>query len=300
MDAGTPSLAGLLLAATAEPAPTAVRTAEVSQALGRVLMAARTAWPAVTLADGPFVRHLAARLAGAEDCVLALERLQTADLFLACACLQGDAEALRALDQRVLADIPAAIRRIDGSGAFADEVRQQLAQRLLLGKDGERPRLATYSGRGPLQAWATIAAQRIAIDLVKQHREEVPLEEDFLAVFSSAGGPEVELVKQKYRGLLQEGLRRGLAALSPRERTILRLNLVAGVSLERIGKSYGVNQSTVSRWVAHARDLILEAMQAHLQSEIQPDDFASIVRLVRSQVDIAMSASEVWGAPGPP
>jgi RNA polymerase sigma-70 factor (ECF subfamily) len=93
---------------------------------------------------------------------------------------------------------------------------------------------------------------------------------------------------------LQEGLRRGLAALSPRERTILRLNLVAGVSLERIGKTYGVNQSTVSRWVAQARDRILETMRQPTQTEIQPDDFASIVRLVRSQVDIGMSASEAW------
>jgi RNA polymerase sigma-70 factor, ECF subfamily len=299
VDAGTPSLAELLLAATAEPAATAARTAEVAEALDRVLSAARRAWPSITLASEPFVRHLALHLAGAEDCLLALERLRTGDLFLACACLQGDAEALRALDRQVLADVPGAIRRIDGSAALADEVRQLLAQRLLLGKDGERPRLITYSGRGPLTAWAAIAAQRIALDLVKKNRAEVPLEEDILAVFSSAGGPEADLVKQKYRGLLQEGLRRGLAGLSPRERTVLRLNLVGGVSLERIGKTYGVNPSTVSRWVTHARELILEAMQAHLQSEIEPDEFASIVRMVRSQVDIAMSASEVWGAPGP-
>ena len=288
----------LLLAATAEPPATLERISEVASCLARALERARAAWPSSTVGEEAFVRHLAAHLTDASDCLVALERLQIGDLYFSCACLQGDTGALRTLDRQLLAEVPAAVHRFDASVAFADEVRQQLAQRLLLGRDDERPRLATYSGRGPLGAWMAIAAQRIALDLLRKNRAEVPLEDDFIAVLSSGAGLEAELAREKYRGLLQEGLRRGLAALSPRERTMLRLNLVAGVSLERIARTYGVNQSTVSRWLAHARDSILETMQRHLEGEIQPEDFASIVRLVRSQVDIAMSASEVWADHG--
>src|SRR5688572_29589330 len=131
--------AAVLLAATAEPPPTPARLREVAAGLAGALAGARTAWSAVTLGEERFVQHLAGHLAGASDCLLALERLQTDDLYLACACLHGDAEALRAFDRQFLGEISAAVRRLDPSPAFADEVRQQLAQRLLLGQEDERP-----------------------------------------------------------------------------------------------------------------------------------------------------------------
>ena len=45
-----------------------------------------------------------------------------------------------------------------------DEVEQRLWEVLLVGTGGGSPRLASYSGKGPLAAFLGIAAQRIALD----------------------------------------------------------------------------------------------------------------------------------------
>jgi DNA-directed RNA polymerase specialized sigma24 family protein len=65
--------------------------------------------------------------------------------------------------------------------------------------------------------------------------------------------PEVELTRRRLEGDFGEALRAALAQLATRERTVLRLAVVAGFSPSRIATIYRVNTSTVSRWLAKAR-----------------------------------------------
>jgi RNA polymerase sigma-70 factor, ECF subfamily len=278
----------------------------LAEVLERITEAGRRDWPTIVVPVERLREQLFATTAGtAPQGALEVAALHAGDLYLAWACLLGDAGAIRALDGQLRVTVPLAVRRIDPSPAFADEVRQRLAQRLLVAEGGDRPRLATYAGRGPLAAWLAVAAQRVAIDLSRQVRREVPLpenfqesfEDDFALALSRVGGPEEQLWKQQYGAVVQEGLRRGLRALTARDRTILRMNLVAGVSLETIGKSYRVNQSTVTRWIARAREQILTVLQAHLAAQVAVSELPSLVRLVRSQVDVAMSESGLWSGP---
>src|SRR5689334_13258114 len=70
--------------------------------LAEIVAQARAAWPMVELATEHFVEHLAARLGDADDPELALRAMHTSDLYLACACMRGDAGAVAAFEAHCL------------------------------------------------------------------------------------------------------------------------------------------------------------------------------------------------------
>jgi len=106
-----------------------------------------------------------------------------------------------------------------------------------------------------------------------------------------AADPELAFIKGKLRHHFQDALTRALAALDDRERMIYRMHLCDGLSLEAIGKVYGVNHSTVSRWLSKARDQVIREAQRVLREEIRltPAEFESVAALVISQLDISVS-----------
>ena len=66
--------------------------------------------------------------------------------------------------------IDTALTRLGREPMFVDEVRQVLRTKLLVG-DGAPPKIADYSGRGPLDGWVRAAAVRAAIDLKRREKE---------------------------------------------------------------------------------------------------------------------------------
>src|SRR4051794_38286958 len=74
---------------------------------------ARAAWPEVAVPPPAFGGHLAGAIGATSGAVaLALGELHVDALYLACACAQGDARALRAFEDRYFGDIEPALVRI--------------------------------------------------------------------------------------------------------------------------------------------------------------------------------------------
>src|SRR5579884_1384958 len=115
----------------------------------------REAWPGVDVADADFA-------AAVERHRPAPEHL--ADLYLATACAAGNAAALAAFERTHLSQVAAFVARTDSDPAFAEEVRQRLREKLLV---GQPPRISEYAGQGPLGGWVRVAAVRMALDLRK-------------------------------------------------------------------------------------------------------------------------------------
>src|SRR5262245_40494940 len=84
--------------------------------------AAQGAWPTVTLAFDRFVAHAAqvgfSAGAGDNDPDAAL----VADVFLACACGEGDGAAIEALEQQYIAPARFSLKRLDPRPEFIDDV----------------------------------------------------------------------------------------------------------------------------------------------------------------------------------
>src|SRR5438876_233997 len=123
----------------------------------------RSAWPDLSLDRATFERFLEERVA--LGVAPEKTRAQAADLYLACACAHGAAGAVERFDRAHLAGLAAVVARVDPSPAFTDEVRQRLRTKLFVAEAGAIPKIAEYTGRGPLLSWVRVAALRTALNL---------------------------------------------------------------------------------------------------------------------------------------
>ena len=249
-------------------------------------------WPSAKIADEVFARFLGDLLAGDDrDPIESLRELHLSDLYLACGCLLRQAGAIRAFDQAFLRGIDASVRVV-GSTVHIDEVRQLLRERLLFGAGTKRPKLASYAGRGPLVSWLAVAAQRAALSLRRQQQagpERVAIDElvDAVTVLEDT---DLACLRSRCEPHLREILPAVFGTLSPRDRRILRLKLVEGLSLEQIGRMYTVNASTVSRWLAASRQFIREQVELALAERLglRSDESISLTTLMAGDFEISV------------
>jgi RNA polymerase sigma-70 factor (ECF subfamily) len=221
------------------------------------------------------------------------------DLFLACACAKGDAAALRHFEREVLTAADAAVRGLDGSPGFVDEVRQRVRAKLLVGSPDQPPRIAEYAGRGALIAWVTVSAVRTGLSLLRETKRAEKYAGDGWAealALPDTGDVEIDYIKDRYREQFKRGLVDACSKLPARDRTILRLHFVDGLNIDQIGVIYGVHRATVARWIAKSRAALLTSTRQFLTEHlaVPPSEISSLDRLVRSQLDVSLG--ELFGS----
>jgi RNA polymerase sigma-70 factor (ECF subfamily) len=264
-------------------------SANVPEALEGVLRAARDAWPGIDLPTPAFIAHLARRCRPGHPVADELRALEAADLFLACACLASDRDALAALDEKYLSLSPQVLAGISPSPAFTDEVVQRLRVRLLVGQGDGGPKLEEYSGRGSLRAWLRIATIRLALNLLRDEgRAGVPMAAP--PTLSADLDPELVFLKEQYRAEFRSAFRQALGSLSAKEKNLLRLSYLDGLALEELGVIYGAHRTTVGRWIASARQRILDETRRLLTGRLQltTAELESLMRIVQSQLDVTL------------
>jgi RNA polymerase sigma-70 factor (ECF subfamily) len=248
------------------------------------LAAACDPWPALPLDASIFVPHVAGRsIEGRLP-----PATHAADLYLACACAHGIAGALDAFEERYASAITRAVSRKNGSPSFVDEARQRLRERLFVSSRG-LPKIAQYRGRTALAAWVTLAASREALMLLRgeTRRRETTGGGDAIAL---EGSPELALLKRRYVPHFAAAVQNAFAKLSDRERTLLELHIVGGVGIDRLGELYKVGRSTAARWLAAARETLVDQTRRELKHTLRLSDseYGSLAELVRSQLDISV------------
>ena len=256
----------------------------------------------MSLALPLFAEHLgrcSAAVPGADNPLSALGMLATEDLYLACAAGADLPHARELFARQFLQPLTAAVRSIDPAPALVDEVRQTLHESLLLGQvsradheGGPGPRILQYGGRAPLATWVAVAAQRAALGLLRADgaRRRV-IDRAALEPLRFADDPELQYLKERYRGAFKDAVGRAISGLDQRQRTVIRLHTVSGLTLARIGVMLGVDESTVSRWVQRAREQILSETHRQLGATlgVRLNELPSLVRLVQSQLDVSVA-----------
>jgi RNA polymerase sigma-70 factor (ECF subfamily) len=252
---------------------------------------AHAAWPAEWVPAGTFIEHLRVQLPADRESGRGLAALAIEDLYLALACALGVPAAVEAFARTALAEVGAHVARFDRSPAFHDEVRQALAARLLVAAPGATPVIADYAGRAPLSAWVRIAAIRTALNLRRGRAGEVErAAEREIGELAGADDLELEVIRRRYRPAFESAISRALAALSVRDRTLLRLRLVDGAEVDRIAAMYSVHRTTVTRWLADSRAALLAETRRILTAELgaTPSELDSLAGLVRSQLHVSL------------
>jgi RNA polymerase sigma-70 factor (ECF subfamily) len=285
-------LARAFAAAWKGPADHLPPVESLGPALQAIVDRARTEWPELSIERTEFAAYAAARLGEVPDLLRALETLCAGDLYIACACARGLSKALESFERYFLPAVREATGRMDAAAALTDEVEQRVRQRLLLAEGERPPRIAEFRGTGPLRAWIRAAGLRIALDVVREQGRAEPLEDqDLSALEEATGDPELEFIKSRYRSDFRQAFAAALHSLAPRDRTVLRLHLVDGLNIDRIGAIYQTHRSTAARWIAEARGALLDETRRSLSVRLKIDhsELDSLMTLVRSQLDISLT-----------
>ena len=257
-----------------------------------ILSSAQRACPTVTLPADVFTAYLDERIPADVPPSIALRQMHTSDLYLACACARGDRHAMAAFDERCVRHLDPALLKIGLSADAIAEIKQEIRSRVLVGHRG-RAQIVDYAGRGDLRGWVRVMAVRQALQSQHRNRREVPLEDDALMQrLIASSNPESDHLKGLYRDEFKRAFEDALQALPDRERTLLRQHHIDGLTIDELGRLYRVHRSTAARLISRARNLVLEATRQRMMSEldVQPRDLDSIMRMIRSQVEISLRA----------
>ena len=256
------------------------------------LQAGKSAWSGVALADDAFFAYLAARAEEAAQCDRMADN--AAGVYLACACLL-DVEGARAQFTTAFgATIRTAVAR-SAPAALVDDISQRFLEKVLVGGDARPPKIAKYTGRGPLDRWVQVLAIREAYrdhekrarrrDLRNEHEDDIVLR---LAL--DHDDPELEHVKRASRAEFKRAFQTAFNELPTEDRNLLRYELVDGLTVAEIGRIYGASVATIARRRAKLRGLLLSGTRKALQEQLalSADELDSMFRLIDSQLEASL------------
>ena len=282
-------LASAFLAARGEQATEAERAA-LRTALDAALAAAREVWPGVAIDPVAWIASLAAIAPRPLDTPHPLGAILVADHYVAFACAAGDPAAVAACDAILVREAGFAAEGTRMHASVRDEAVQIIREQLFVARPDRPAAVGSYSGRGPLRAWMRVSISRELVRIARSQQKSAPLEEKLIADPVFIEDPVLEELKVKYREQLANAFREALATLPARERTLLRYQVIDGLTIDDIGALFKVHRATAARWLAKIRDDIVERTRASLAQALGVDteEAASIVRLVQSQLDVSV------------
>jgi RNA polymerase sigma-70 factor (ECF subfamily) len=249
--------------------------------LAEFVRAGHGAWPGLSVAPEAFRRFVVDR----PGAMVAY----SGDLYLAFACASGDSAAMRALDPMLRDAAAGAVTRFSWTAALVDELAQALRERLLV---SQPPKIASYGGRSSLRTWLGIIALRTAQNLRRRKADDPRLHvgEGGRSTPDSVD-VERDYLRARYREHFAGALRKALASLPERERTILRLQLGERLSIDEIAARLEIGRATATRWLRIARERLVDETRERLCEalRITQSDYRSLAAVVRSEIDVSVA-----------
>ena len=262
----------------------------------RPLVAARldAAWAAreQTAFDLParvFGAYLADRVTSLAELDTVLDPVAFEELFLACGCARGEVRAIAQLEARYFPVVARSLGRLRLAPHAVDEVLQRVRASLLVAPEGGAPGITGFSGRGALASWMSVNAGRTAYKLLQQgNREAYDPEEELARRTAPDESAERQVAKRYSSEAFKRAFVEALSQLSSREKSLLRLHYLDGVTIEQLGGMYQTHRATCARWLASARQRLLDGTRAALgrQLRIPLADCDSIIQTAQSGLEM--------------
>jgi RNA polymerase sigma-70 factor (ECF subfamily) len=258
--------------------------------LAAALAAARAAWPELAVPPQRFAAYVAERMRDAAALEELVASTTLSELYLACACADGDAAAIARLEARYFPLVRNALGRMRLPGHTVDDVLQWLRGHLFLARRDGRPGIAGFhGGRGTLAAWLSVIAVREAYRLIERDRRDAgDGDGELLRRASSERDVEQKYTRKWSQAAFERAFVLALAQLTDREKSLLRLHYLDGMTLEQLATLYRTHRATAVRWLAAARQRLFDRTRAMLADELRLpfSDCDSIIRAARDQLEL--------------
>lgn len=258
--------------------------------------AAASAWPDVEVPRAELEAEIRTRTDAPLTDALAIE------LHLALACARGDAKAIAHLERSYLDVVPLALASMKLPAATVEDVRAAVRDKLLLPDGDQRPRVVDYAGLGRLRGLVQVSAVRTAISILRKTSKELPGDDVAGRLATPESDAELALMKAQYRAAFAAAFTDAVTALGQRDRNLLRLHFLGGVTLEKLAAIYGVHRATVVRWLAAARAALFAATRDRMRAALGGgDELDDALALIQSRLDVSvgrlLASVEVSHAP---
>lgn len=216
------------------------------------------------------------------------------DLLLAAACAAADPAALAEFEREILPRSRGPIARLKADDAFVDEVLQQTRTKLLVADGATPPRVSTYGGRGSLAAWVTVTAMRTGLSLLRRGASDASREHEAweqVVALVPAADPESASLKHQHRETVRDAIVQACGSLPSRDRAVLRMHFVDGLSLQEIARIYAVHRATMTRWISATRATLANSVRELLAErlDLPTSELDAMNRVVRSQLELSLS-----------
>lgn len=258
-----------------------------AMALPELRQAIAARWPALTI-DGPALEAALSAL-GDERGPVQLDTACTVALALACA--RGDRWALRTFEDLYFGPARRAVYEVVGERDL-DEVLQRLRERMFMSVDGGPARVVQAAGRGDMSTFVRVAALRLALNTRRDddRRRRRHEDADVQRLSPALDDPELRVMKTTHVEALKQAFEQAAASLTSRQRGLLRHHLIDHLSIDQLGRRYGVHRATAARWLARARAEVAERTRARLAELVDPGTSGEeLQQLVRSRLDLSMT-----------
>lgn len=252
--------------------------------MGNDLLArGRAAHPTFVVDDAAFAAYLEPH-AGEEP-------RNAPDLYLACAIASGDSAAIAHFTTHLEPAIRAVVVRLVKDLDLAADVIAAVREKLVVGRGPSLPpRIADYGGYGDLVVWVRVIAIRTALDQLRAYRREVPADDQLWELVSPSAGPALATLKRDSAAHIKAAFHASLAALTPRQRNLLRQHLIDDLTIDELGAIYQVHRVTTARWLTTARSDLWSHARKQLRNTLGLSDreITEMLEEVRSTLDLSI------------
>lgn len=248
------------------------------------------AWPGLEVPFERFAAHVQQVAPGEPS----LETLSGEGLLLCAACVAGDARAQALFETSQLTPLKRVLEKLDGGSEVAADALQQVRVQCFP-PPGQPSLLLSYSGRGALGVWLKVVAVRAAQKLRRGGAAAMTGNDEALPSLPAPDAdPELRFLKLQHRAYFKASFQAALEALDARERSVLRMSLVDGLSIDEIGRVYDVHRATAARWLNDARASLVAGCRTRLAQQLKVSDaeLDELMGTVQSQLSVSLSALE--------
>ncbi len=244
--------------------------------------------PTLTGNSAEFAKHIAG-LVGEGTLV---EDIRATDLYVAWCCTQGCSAALEHFWTSCVPTARRAAFSVTKNEDLAEDVVQDVLQKLIVGTSDKPGTLASYQGRSKLERWLRSVTVRAAISASRKSSQKATTEseETLMQVPAVDDDPELALLKETSSEMVETALRDSLRELDSETRLVLQQHLIDGLTIDQLASIYRIHRATAARRIAKAREALLAATRQKLRSTIQMTggELDSLINFAQSRVKLSL------------